>query len=111
MKSRKRVHKQKQKNVAREHITELLMEGRRVALLHPEWAKRYVTIALNIRNRTRTRLTREEKKQFCKSCNAYLLPGKNCTIRVKNAMLLYHCKDCGATRKFGLSHESARNTP
>jgi len=57
-------------------------------------ADRYVEIARNIAMTKQIRLPSEIRRQFCTHCYAYLLPGYNCTVRVNNKCVIYHCPYC-----------------
>jgi ribonuclease P protein subunit RPR2 len=40
------------------------------------------------------RLPKNIKKQFCKHCYAYLVPGVNCRVRTREGKLIYYCMEC-----------------
>jgi len=96
-----RVSKKEQKKVAKEHLVELFKQAKKSFAEDPKIANRQIKVALNIRNKFKLRLTKDQKSHFCKECHAFLMPGKNCIVRTKNKMMLYHCKECGNIRRFG----------
>ncbi len=63
-------------------------------------SKRYVRLAREISAHYKVRMQGSEKLLFCKSCNAILIPGRTCTVRLAsaNGYAVYRCT-CGAERK------------
>jgi ribonuclease P protein subunit RPR2 len=88
---------QGQLNVATRRIEELFNQA--ASTDDPIRAKRYVTIARAISMKYRIRLGREYKRKFCKSCNAFLKIGKNCTVRLVNGKKVTRCLECGKVRR------------
>jgi|SRR3989338_250293 len=43
---------------------------------------------------TKTRLPRELKRRFCRHCGAYLVSGKNATIRTQRGKVVFRCLEC-----------------
>ncbi len=43
---------------------------------------------------TRMRLPRELKRRFCSNCGAYLISGKNATIRTQRGKVVFRCLEC-----------------
>jgi len=41
------------------------------------------------------RIPRQYKRRFCKGCNSYLLPGENCSVRIKKKKIVISCHNCG----------------
>jgi RNase P subunit RPR2 len=37
--------------------------------------------------------------RYCRSCEAYLKQGVNCTIRVRDKIRILRCLECGAVRR------------
>ena len=63
----------------------------------PERARRYVTLARRISQRTNTPLPRDET--YCKRCNMPLDVGRNCRVRVMNGNVKITCLECGDVRR------------
>ncbi|MGV8150836.1 MAG: ribonuclease P protein component 4 [Candidatus Woesearchaeota archaeon] len=63
-------------------------------------AKRYIVLARKIATRYRTRFSREQKVSFCKNCNAFLINGKNSSVRLSNGNIVLSCKECNFVRRF-----------
>jgi ribonuclease P protein subunit RPR2 len=89
--------------IASERMTKLFQLAESNFEYHPALSKRYVTLARKIAMRYRVRFSREQKKCFCKQCNAYLKQGKNATIRVRDRKIILRCMDCGFVRRFVVS--------
>ena len=86
------------KNIAKERIDILLDLAEKEFPKHPERSKRYLQLVDKIRMKVNLRLTKEQKKRFCKKCHACWIKGKNLEIK-KGKPDIYICKVCGAERK------------
>ena len=60
-------------------------------------AKRYVTLARRIGQRTNTPIPAGER--YCKRCNLPLEVGRNCRVRVMNGNVKITCLGCGDIRR------------
>ncbi|WP_338100364.1 ribonuclease P protein component 4 [Methanolapillus africanus] len=87
------------KKIAEERIQRLFELAQTNQEIHPERAQRYITLARLISMRYNVRLDREQKRSVCKHCYAYLVPGRNCRIRIKNGFVLTTCFECGKQRR------------
>lgn len=91
-KSTKPLH---QINIAKERIEKLLNLSKENLDLKPERSRRYVKLARKIGLRYNVRLSRTQKKNFCKECDTYLVPGKTMTVRIVDGEPLKKCFTCG----------------
>ncbi len=66
----------------------------------PDLADRYVDIARRISLRHRAPIPRELKKRICKKCGAFLVPGKNCRVRLDGKNVVVTCLRCGAIKRY-----------
>ncbi|RMD58032.1 ribonuclease P [Candidatus Woesearchaeota archaeon] len=82
--------KAERKRIAKERIDALFEQ----ASIRPQFAKRYVRLARKIATRYNVRIPARLKRRYCKECNSYLVPGKNCSIRTREGKLIIHCKEC-----------------
>lgn len=98
-----RFQKQKEKvqQFARERIQKLFAEAAEVYKKQPELAHRYVKLAKNLAMKWKTGFPRELKRQYCKHCLHYLVPGWNCRVRITGKTITYFCMDCKHQRRFG----------
>ncbi len=63
----------------------------------PEMADRYIKIIWRIVKKNKIRLTKEQKKKFCRKCLTYW---KNPKIKKWRMFEIYECPNCGYRRKF-----------
>lgn len=56
---------------------------------------RYVELARKIGMRYNVRIPLKYKRRYCKHCYAYLHPGRTADIRVRNKIIIVHCRNCG----------------
>jgi ribonuclease P protein subunit RPR2 len=89
--------KAKIKKRAEAQIRELFRQAESSSLSN---ANRYVKIALKISTKTKTPIPRELKRRFCKKCKSYLVPGKNCRVRVSRGKIVYYCLQCKKFMRF-----------
>jgi len=93
----------KGKALARERIQSLWEKAKRVAGEKPELAKRWMQQARDVAQRARIKLPRYMSRHLCKRCGAFLVPGKNCRVRMRQNRerhLTVTCLECGAIRRF-----------
>ena len=86
--------------VANERIERLfvLAEGRWAAG-DDGLARKYIKLARKIGSHYKVGVPLRMKNRICKKCNAVLLPGINCRVRVvRGGYLAYKCS-CGAEKK------------
>ena len=60
-------------------------------------ARRYVELSRRIAMRTRIRMPSE--LLYCKACNAPLIPGVNCRVRLRSNRLVIHCLECDSVKR------------
>ncbi|PIN76249.1 hypothetical protein COV18_00420 [Candidatus Woesearchaeota archaeon CG10_big_fil_rev_8_21_14_0_10_37_12] len=64
-----------------------------------QYAKRYITLARKIAQKNNVRIPLELRRRFCKNCNAYLIPGKNCRIRTYKQKVIIRCLECHTIKR------------
>ncbi|MBU0530535.1 MAG: ribonuclease P [Candidatus Aenigmatarchaeota archaeon] len=92
----KRLEKNKHwKEIGEERISHLFGLAEKEFKSHPERADRYVGLARKIAMRYNIRLT-SYKKSFCPKCYAYLVPGRNATVRTRSSQraVIHTCHTC-----------------
>ena len=59
-------------------------------------AKGYIKRLRKISTHYKIKLSKEMKNRICKKCNALLIPGKTCSVRVVSVhrYVSYECNDC-----------------
>jgi len=90
--------KEKTRKIAEAQIKELFDQAAKSEDL--KLSKRYVELALNISTKTKTPVPRELKRRFCKNCHSYLVPGRNCRVRVSKGKVVYYCLNCKHFQRF-----------
>jgi len=69
---------------------------------NPSLSDRYVQLARKIAMKHKIKFPRELKRRFCKHCYAYLVPGKNCRVRIQKHRVIYFCEKCKNFMRFVL---------
>ena len=86
------------KHIAQKRVQILFQQARKVRRESPQLASRYVETARKIAMAAKIRLPPEYKRQICRQCNALLVPGENCRVRIKQRRephLVITCLACG----------------
>jgi ribonuclease P protein subunit RPR2 len=87
---------QSEADIARERIERLESLAREAAREgRDERAREYVRRARRVAERHRLRLPRRFKRFTCDACDAYLRPGVNARVRLRDGHVVVTC-DCGA---------------
>jgi ribonuclease P protein subunit RPR2 len=97
MKGKKQKNKTVKKKVDKESfeiIKELFSSAKKMIKKDKSLSDRYVSIAREIAMSQNIRIPSELKRQICKHCYSYLLPGYNCKVRISKSMIIYHCPYC-----------------
>ena len=88
------------KRIAEERIVKLFVEAENMFNEYPNLSQRYVELARKIATRYNVRFNKDQKRLFCKNCNAYLKQGKNSTIRLQHGKIVLKCSECGYVRRW-----------
>jgi ribonuclease P protein subunit RPR2 len=86
------------KQIARQRIQILFEQAKQVYKTNPGLAMQYVKSARRIAMAAKIRLAVEFRRQTCKNCNALLIVGSNCRVRVKQKRephVVITCLNCG----------------
>ena len=86
------------KQIARQRIQILFEQAKQVYKTNPELVMQYVKSARRIAMAAKIRLSVEFRRQTCKNCNALLIVGSNCRVRVKQKRephVVITCLNCG----------------
>jgi len=101
------------KQIATQRIQILLNEAKNVCRSDPELAKQYVKSARRIAMAARIRLPVYFRRQTCKNCNALLLQGYNCRVRVKQKRephVVITCLNCGSQTRLLLNRRKEQKS-
>jgi len=95
------VNKLARKRIARKRIDILFREAeKRAKEGRLELANRYVEIARKISMKYLVRIPKQYRMRYCKKCHSYLLPGKNCRVRIQKHKVVITCLNCGAIKRY-----------
>lgn len=87
--------------IAIERIHRLFSEAEKMAKENRmELCRRYVEIARKISMKYLVRIPRVYRLRYCKKCLSYLVPGKNCRIRLKKRKVVLTCLNCGNKKRY-----------
>jgi ribonuclease P protein subunit RPR2 len=112
----KSMHEAKQ--IALERIRVLFNLARETIHENPTLAQRYVNIARRISMTAKVRLPVECRRQVCRYCKRFILPGVNCRVRLQQQPephVVVTCLLCSKRARFPLKnrrktkHANARN--
>ncbi len=67
----------------------------------PELSNRYVYLARKIAMKLKIRIPTSMKRRFCKHCYSFLVPNKNCRVRIRKDKVIYSCFNCKKFMRFG----------
>jgi ribonuclease P protein subunit RPR2 len=99
------------KQIAKQRIQILLNEAKSVCRSDPELATQYVKSARRIAMAAKIRLPVDFRRQTCKNCNALLVQGYNCRVRVRQKRephVVITCLNCGNQTRVLLSRRKER---
>ncbi len=87
--------------IAKERIEILLNLAEKELKKNPERSRRYVELARKIGMKCNVRLTKEQKRKFCKKCNQLLTTKKTAKIRIgpQKKIMKIKCLNCGDVYK------------
>ena len=86
------------KQIARQRIQILFEQAKQVCKTNPQLAMQYVKSARKIAMAAKIRLPVEFRRETCKNCNALLVQGYNCRVRIKQKRephIVITCLNCG----------------
>lgn len=96
------------KKEALEKIKILFLEAELQFKKNPSLSNRYVDLARKIAMRFKIRMPRELKRKFCKHCYSYLIPDKNCRVRIHKSRVIYFCFNCKKFMRFMLNNKKEK---
>lgn len=94
-------NKKQQKKIAKNRIIKLFNLAEEYALSDRlKFSDRYVFLARKLSMRYLVAIPSKYKRRFCKNCYAYLLPGKNCRVRIQGKKIVTYCHNCKKYSRF-----------
>jgi ribonuclease P protein subunit RPR2 len=86
------------KRIALSRVRKLFSLAKEIYSEDPALAQRYVDMARKIAMAARVRLPKEYRRQVCRHCKSFILPGVNCRVRIKQKRephMVITCFNCG----------------
>ena len=96
----KGARKQQQK-LALAEITAILSKAGEVFGEKPDLSHKYAKKARRMALKYKLKLPLSLKRRICKSCHAFLVPGKNLRVRTTRGHVTYYCLECRKFMRFG----------
>jgi ribonuclease P protein subunit RPR2 len=99
------------RSIARQRVQTLFDLARETLDQDPASAQRYVNIARRIAMAAKIRLPTQYRRQICRNCKNFILPGVNCRVRVKQLRephVAITCLNCGKQMRIPLSKRKRR---
>jgi len=96
------------KRIARQRIQTLFLLARETYHEDPHLAQRYVDIARKIAMAAKIRLPKEYRRQVCRHCKSFILPGVSCRVRIKQRRephVVVTCLKCGKPMRIPLERK------
>ncbi len=93
------------KRIALQRIRTLFSLAGEIIHDDPVLAQRYVDVARKVAMAARVRLPREYRRQVCRYCKSFILPGVNCRVRIKQrreSHVVITCLNCGKQMRIPL---------
>ncbi len=93
------------KKLVRQTVTDsiriLFEEAEKNSIRHSDRTKRYMRMIWNLVKKHNIRLTKEQKKRFCRKCSAFFILDKNAIVifNTRNNGLYLSCNSCGYQRR------------
>jgi len=100
------------KRIAMQRIQTLFRLAKETFNENPPLAQRYVDLARKIAMAAKVRLPREYKRQVCKHCKSFILPGVNCRVRVKQRRephVVITCLNCGKQTRLPMKKKEEKS--
>lgn len=88
--------------IAKERIDILFNLAEKELRRNPERSRRYVELARKIGMRCNLRLTKRQKRSFCKECNQLLIPRRTSKVEVdtNKKLKIIKCLNCGKIYRY-----------
>ncbi len=103
----KRRDKGEERRIARQRVQHLFdLAGE--ASLGPDGdlASRYTSLARRVAMKYQLQLTRAQKTQLCRNCNAFRVPGRTSRTRLQKGRIITTCLSCGTIHRRPLAPKS-----
>ena len=92
------IARRQNKKIARERISILFNTAIDTFETEPELAQYYVNLARKVGMRYQVRIPTEFRRMICRGCKGFILPGRNCVVRIRQERethVVLTCLRCG----------------
>ncbi|MFA5572637.1 MAG: hypothetical protein GX799_04795 [Crenarchaeota archaeon] len=99
------------KEIARQRITILFEQAKKLAKNNPKLATQYIRSARRIAMAANIRFPLEFRRETCRKCNSLFVHGVNCRVRVKQKRephVVVTCLNCGEQTRYMLKKKGAK---
>lgn len=99
------------KRIAMQRIQTLFRLANEIFHEDPSLAQRYVKVARKIAMAAKIRLPNEYRRQVCRHCKSFILPGVNCRVRLKQQRephVVITCLNCGKQMRIPLKKKKEK---
>jgi ribonuclease P protein subunit RPR2 len=100
------------KRLAMQRIQTLFLLAKEIFRENPPLAQHYVDTARKIAMAARVRLPRKYRRQVCKHCKSFILPGVNCRVRIKQQRephVVITCLNCGKQTRLPMKRKGDKS--
>lgn len=94
MKKKFKGTRKEQQKQALSEITGILLKAMEVFGKNPDLSHKYAKKARRMALKYKLKLPLSLKRRICKSCHAFLVPGKNLRVRTTRGHVTYYCLEC-----------------
>ena len=96
------------KKISRERIDILFQHAGEWAHDDMELARRCILLARRIAMKQRVRIPWRYRRQFCRSCHTYLIPGHTSRVRIQHGKVIVTCLACKSIRRYPVVKKNIR---
>jgi len=101
------------KEIALKRIHKLFQLARDMIYEDEELAQRYVAIARKVSMAARVRIPKVYRRQVCRGCKKFILPGVNCRVRIqqhRESHVVITCGYCDKYMRFPIKNRRDKTT-
>jgi ribonuclease P protein subunit RPR2 len=102
------------RRIAKERIETLFKLAKVTVHENPNLATQYIETARKIAMSARVRLPIEYRRQVCKHCKSFILPGINCRVRLQQKRephMTITCLKCGGKTRIPITEKHGKPRP
>ncbi|MBN1175134.1 hypothetical protein JXA48_00675 [Candidatus Woesearchaeota archaeon] len=90
----KRYHKNKAKQIAKNHMDNLEDQIDKQRFVDASLAQKYLEMIRRLSRKFKIPVSRTIKRQYCKQCHILLTPGLNARVRLRDGKRVLYCYSC-----------------